>query len=136
MYTEIILLILLILLIYLYPIYQIHTHINETINNKQYENINALIRQVYRWHIASTQDNNPVIALLHSNYAVGYLGALRSISTDNEIKKITNLDINLLEKEATMQQDKSIAKLAKLCPKSIPASGAYYEYVKEYLMKI
>ncbi len=97
-------------------------------------NIEALVRQIHRWHIASTQDNNPVIAMLHSNYAIGYIGALRSIATESEIYAVTKLDINLLETEATHQQDATLAKMAKVCPNALPkGSPAYNEYLQRFL---
>ena len=101
--------------------------------NQRRDNINPLIRQVYRWHIASTQDSNPIIKMLHSNYAVGYIGALRSIATEDEIYLTTGLNINTLEKEATVQQDSALAEIAKKCNSIVPQSPAYNEYIQKII---
>ncbi len=51
----------------------------------------ALIRQIARWTVASQQDTSPMIALLHANYAAGYLQALELITTEQEINQFINL---------------------------------------------
>jgi hypothetical protein len=97
--------------------------------------IENLIRQVYRWHIASTQDENPIIKMLHSNYAVGFIEALKEIASGDEIKKITGLNIFELEKEAIAEQDKALAMFVKTCPQLIPPSKAYQSYIKNYILQ-
>ena len=37
------------------------------------ENIQKLTRQAARWSTAAAQDESPLIAVLHANYAAGYL---------------------------------------------------------------
>ena len=95
--------------------------------------LSSLVRQAYRWHVASLQDANPVIAMLHSNYAMGYVGALRSLETEANIKSATGVDLPTLEREVAAQQDKSLAQLLEACPTLVPKSPAYREYVSEFL---
>ena len=78
--------------------------------------INTLIRQCSRWAIAATQDKSPIIALLHANYAVGYLWALKDIATDIQIEKVTNINILDFVKKITDIQDKCTKKVSKNCP--------------------
>lgn len=86
------------------------------------EKIKTLVRQSARWTIASEQDKNPYIAMLHANYGAGYIFALRSIATDAQIKEATNLDVMKLEQEITKVQDMSFVKLARVCPEGQPKS--------------
>lgn len=78
--------------------------------------IKILVRQSARWAAAAKQDKNPLIAVLHSNYAAGYLWALKDITSSQEVKSITNIDLKTLEKKITQIQDNTTKHLAKLCP--------------------
>ena len=99
-------------------------HHKKSENGKQLfsEKIKTLVRQSARWTIASEQDENPYIAMLHANYGAGYIFALRSIATDAQIKNATNLDVVKLEREILKVQDNSFVKLARVCPDGQPKS--------------
>ena len=75
-----------------------------------------LIRQCARWAVASEQDKSPLIALLHANYAAGYLWALKDIVSDVEIKQHTNIDILDFEKKIVNIQDIATKKVSSACP--------------------
>jgi hypothetical protein len=74
----------------------------------------ALIRQIARWTVASQQDTSPMIALLHANYAAGYLQALELITTEKEINEFTNLQE--LRAKVYSTQDHAAQKVAASCP--------------------
>lgn len=76
--------------------------------------IQALVRQIARWTIASQQDKSPMVALLHANYAAGYLQALELISTENEINTVSNL--SKLRAKVYGTQDKAARKVIATCP--------------------
>lgn len=76
--------------------------------------IEELVRQTSRWAVASQQDKSPMIALLHANYAAGYLQALELIGTENEIDAVTNLEN--LRKKVYRTQDKAAQKVLFTCP--------------------
>jgi hypothetical protein len=86
---------------------------NQTELNKV---IYTLLRQSARWAVAAQQDKSPIIALLHANYAAGYLWALKDIATDSQIKSATNIDILPFTKKITDIQDMSTKKVSKNCP--------------------
>ena len=79
-------------------------------------NIRTLLRQTARWSAASSQDESPIVALLHANYGAGYLWALKDIATGNEIKKATGVEISEFEKKIVGIQDKATKKVSGLCP--------------------
>jgi hypothetical protein len=97
--------------------------------------ISALVRQVYRWHFAATQDENPVVKNLHANYAVGYVGALRSIATEAQVMQAVGVSLPLLEREVIATQDAALLRLFELCPGLIPESPAYRQYIAQFLRK-
>jgi len=77
-------------------------------------NIHALVRQIGRWAVASEQDTSPMIAVLHANYAVGYLQALETIATEKEISRFTNLE--KLRNKIYKIQDNAVKKAVQSCP--------------------
>lgn len=98
------------------------------------DDINNLIRQVYRWHLASMQDENPVVKMIHSNYAMGFIEALGSMSNDQEIYNLTGLDLNKLSKEVEVEQDKALVSFITKCPNVYPIQGAYLDYFRKFLL--
>jgi hypothetical protein len=84
--------------------------------------INILIRQIARWAIAAEQDQNIMIAVLHANYAAGYLWALQSIASDSEIKSASGINFKLFENEITRIQDNATRKMASMCPNIAPTN--------------
>jgi hypothetical protein len=92
---------------------------NNEINNEKNIIIQKLIRQSSRWAIAADQDKSPIIALLHANYAAGYLWALKDIASDIEIKTASNIDILQFTKKITDIQDKSTKYVSLSCPKFV-----------------
>ena len=74
------------------------------------------IRQIERWIIASQQDVNPGIKLLHANYAVGDLDMLRQMYNDKFILSMTGQNPHSLLIAATALQDKAQAEIKEICP--------------------
>lgn len=79
--------------------------------------VEILIRSCARWGTASLQDKSPLIAVLHANYAAGYLWAIRDIFTDEEIKKATGINRVEFEKKIIDVQDKATKYMIEVCPK-------------------
>ena len=107
-----------------------------SISNEKRKHVNALIRQMYRWYIAATQDQNAIIKILHANYAVGYYDALHNIASEEEINKITGLNMQKVGEAVIKQQDDSIIMIAKQCPDVVPKDEIYQEYVKKFLPNV
>ncbi len=81
--------------------------------------INTLLRQSARWSVAATQDDSPIIALLHANYGAGYLWGLKDIATDREIESASGINLREFRDKIVAVQDQSTRKVSKLCPKFI-----------------
>lgn len=99
-----------------YLVFIVYQHSVKCANIKNME-IQALIRQTARWAVASQQDTSPMIALLHANYAAGYLQALELIATENEINQFFNLQ--KLRFKVYSTQDKAAKKVIATCPEYI-----------------
>lgn len=97
-------------------IYLFYNKPNKTNNYRKQKNkqTQALIRQTARWTVASQQDTSPMIALLHANYAAGYLQALELITTEQEINQFTSLQE--LREKVYQTQDKAARQVVASCP--------------------
>lgn len=91
--------------------------------------INILVRQCARWSTASAQDKSPIVSVLHANYGVGYLGALKDIASESQIKEYTNINLQKFTSEVVKQQDNATMYTVKECPN-------YAKHLNLYLAKI
>ncbi len=120
-----ILTIVLLVLIIIYLIFKLkNCHLDKT------PIIKTLLRQSARWATASSQDENPMIAILHANYGAGYLWALKDIVTDNEIEK-TGVNILKFRDEIIKVQDEATIKMANACPNFAPKKTYLTEISKQ-----
>lgn len=84
------------------------------------QKVNKLIRQTSRWATAADQDTNAYIANLHATYAVGYLMALREIYSDEEISRLSHVNVRKLDTQINQIMDNSVKKLIEVCPEGQP----------------
>lgn len=82
--------------------------------------IKKLSRQAARWSVASKQDSNPIIGVLHANYGAGYLWAIKDIADDDQFKLATSLDMKEFEKNIIDAQDDVTKKLVSSCATVAP----------------
>ncbi len=68
--------------------------------------IGKLMRGARRFHMASLQDQNPIIAARHNGYAVALIDALRDGSTEKEVQGQTGLSLKSLRDDILAFQDK------------------------------
>lgn len=106
-----------IIIIIIIIIFSLILIIKKNINNKH---ITVLIRQSARWAVAAQQDLNPIIRLLHANYAAGYLWALFDIANPCEIKYITGVNIDKFKKKITDIQDMAVRNIVSKCDTIAP----------------
>lgn len=83
-------------------------------------NVRVLYRQAARYAVAASQDQQPVIAVLHANYAMGYLLALKDLVTAEEFKRATGQDLLNFEQEIARVQDAATLQLVKASPNLVP----------------
>lgn len=82
--------------------------------------IRILYRQTARYAVASLQDESPVVKSLHANYAMGYLMALKDLTTTEEFKRATGDNLLSFERKIAAIQDASTVNLVGDCPDLIP----------------
>lgn len=70
------------------------------------ELLKALVRQAERYHFASLQDENLVVAARHNAYASGILGVVTEQSDEAEIQAVVGTSLKALRDEVYQVQDK------------------------------
>ena len=96
--------------------------------------INTILRGSARWAAASLQDKSPIVAVLHANYAAGYLWALKDSFSDIDIQRATGIDVIKFQKKIIDVQDKSTQMLVKACPQFTSNIDTYLgKIAKEYI---
>ena len=88
--------------------------------------INTIVRGCARWASASLQDKSPLVAVLHANYAAGYLWALRDVFPDKDIQQYAHIDPIQFQKRITDVQDQATKLMIKVCPQ-------YRSHIDDYL---
>jgi hypothetical protein len=97
--------------------------------SKVYQLLKIYTRQCLRWSYASTQDKNPVIALLHADYGNAYLMVIKDYLQYFEIsfetfEKVTELKLKDLESYILKNQDIALKKLVSTKEISIDTKDA------------
>jgi len=87
--------------------------------------IRILIKQCARWAVAAHQDKSPLIALLHANYAAGYLWAILDIATPQQIEKSTGINFFRFKSEIQHIQAIATKKVSAKCPMFAPKNPPY-----------
>ncbi len=96
--------------------------LSRTINGGKVDDraIRTLYRQAARYMVASLQDESEVIQVLHANYAMGYIMALRDITTDTEFRRATGEDLDAFEHKLAVAQDVATRRLVATRPDLVP----------------
>jgi hypothetical protein len=84
--------------------------------------IRILYRQCGRWAVAAEQDKSDIIAVLHANYAAGYLWAMKDIVSTDQFKQITGADFLDFEAKIVRVQDDATRRLVERCSGLVPIS--------------
>jgi hypothetical protein len=79
------------------------------------------------------QDDHPFIAVLHANYGVAYILALRQIASDAQVIRETGIDPWKLERKVVKVQENAALALSLECPELAEELGPLAVLAKEAL---
>lgn len=83
--------------------------------------IKILLNKSTTWITTSNNDTNAIIALLHANYATGYLRAMSDIFTEEEITNASGINLSEFRNKIIKEQNIITNHVMKLCyPKKPP----------------
>jgi len=66
--------------------------------------------------VAAEQDENPLIRVLHANYGMAYITALRQVASDHEVLEATGHDPRAVEEYIAGIQDWAVRSFAPYVP--------------------
>ena len=93
-------------------------------SNRDNAIIETLVRQSSRYAFAASQDESPLVAVLHANYAAGYLWALKDIVNEKTIDSYLGANkLKELDNYITEVQDNATKEATRACPAFIGTSG-------------
>jgi hypothetical protein len=95
------------------------------------KNIKKLMKQAAKWSVAAQQDDSPITAMLHANWASGYLWALKDISTEQEIHRVTKIDLSVFESHIEQIQSEVTKKVLEKCPEFQGHIDLYLNHIAE-----
>ena len=84
------------------------------------QKLRILLRQTARWATASKQDENELIKVLHANYAMGYLMAIRDIYSEDQIEASLGKSVVEFASEISQVQDDAQKSAILICPQYGP----------------
>ena len=99
---------------------------NNNFQNQHDKSIIKLLRQTYRWALASSQDKSPIVSLLHANYAAGFWWALIDIASDKDIERIGKINVKETEKKITAMQDLATKRVSDVCPQFLSHIDTFF----------
>ena len=91
--------------------------------------IEKLVRQSARYAVAAQQDESPVIAILHANYAAAYFYALKDIASESQIHNATGIDVKKFKEHVTNVQDMVTRKTSEKCPEFVGEVDIYLDQI-------
>jgi hypothetical protein len=80
------------------------------------EQVRLMTKKCARWATTAQQDTSPYLSVMHANFAMGYLYALKDIATPQQIHRITGIDFVTFEKHILNLQESINQKLLKQSP--------------------
>lgn len=79
------------------------------------EGAQAVVRRAAQWSTSAQQDNHAVLRLVHVNYAIAQINALRVILSDYDIERITSVKPKEMIAALREQQSQAIRKVSESC---------------------
>ena len=80
----------------------------------------VLLKAANKWAVLSTQDGNPLLALMHICYAKAYIACLRRILSDDQIQRAHKVSMVDLEQRMDMVEQGALATISQAAPSLLP----------------
>jgi hypothetical protein len=100
-------------------------------NGRKQQPIKKLTQQSAKWATMAQQDESPIVAVLHANYAVGYLWALKDIASPSDVNRETGINIKQFEEHIINVQSMVTKRIIKQCPELAGEIDLYLSSIAE-----
>ena len=91
---------------------------------KYTKQLKRIISQASKWHTTARQDSDPMISLIHANYALAYANVARALAPETGSEKLTGLRLNELIFVLEEDQKRALQNIVTQNPNLKP-SGIY-----------
>jgi hypothetical protein len=82
--------------------------------------LKRVMSQASKWHTTSRQDMDPVINLIHADYALAYANVARSLASEVALEKTSGIKIRDFVYQLESDQKKAVQNLVSQCPSLKP----------------
>lgn len=89
-----------------------------------------LVKQAIQWHHVAEQDDDPMLASKHANYAVAYLNAARAILPDNVLEQVAKVNVHAFTDTLEESQRSRFASLDAECKPATAAASAAVTWMR------
>lgn len=84
--------------------------------------LRSLVHEAQQWSVASQQDANPLVSLVHATYGMAYMRVARTLASDADIERVCNLRLDEFAGQLSDAQQVSLRNVAGQC-KSLATPG-------------
>lgn len=88
------------------------------------QQVENLVNQATKWHLTAKQDQNPMVAMMHADFALAYITAARKLLPDHDIERITSVKVAELQTFLESDQQQAMERILYTCPYLKP-EGVY-----------
>jgi hypothetical protein len=100
-------------------------------SGKSTSHLEKMVKKCAKWATTAQQDESPYLAVMHANYASGYLMALKDTATEAEIGKKAGLDFKQFESHIMNVQDMVNKRVIQKCPEFAGNVDLYLSAIAE-----
>ena len=96
-----------------------------TYSKRFLKQLNRIVQQSMKWHSSAMQDSDPLVRLIHANYALAYAQAARSFTgADLSLERLSGVRVPDLMYALEDDQKKALQTVVNTCPQIRP-TGMY-----------
>lgn len=100
---------------------RIASGVRQPVARETLQQTDVILKSANKWALMSTQDANPILALMHICYGKAYVASLRRILSDDQIQKAHQIDMCDLEQKMDRMEQDALAKISQQAPALMPS---------------
>jgi hypothetical protein len=93
-------------------------------STKFVKQLKRVVSQASKWHTTARQDSDPMISLIHANYALAYANVARALAPESGTEQLLGIRLNELIYYLEADQKRALQSLASQYP-GLKPSGIY-----------
>ena len=82
--------------------------------------VKEAVRNSAHWSTAADQDSNPLLGVMHANFAHAYLNIARTLTSDAEVEEAAQVRLDEFSRSVAQTQRNAVQRLLAQCPSVRP----------------